>query len=226
MQTFFTEAYDETLKKEIEHFQSYPEMLPFIGVRWKESKEKILLLGESHFLPEGCKERLSDSWYKGKSENLYPDEKKCISTRNIVNNMYLKSEGQKKHPFFLNIARELISSLSYDGNCAFTQASFYNYFQRPAPYGASLNAGIEDHQQAYTTLKAVAAIIDCKKIIFTSRKAWSSFTANRSREKSSSVFNGIFLGQTVHPACIWWNRTSKSSGNKTGRQKFIELLSS
>lgn len=224
MEKFFTEDYDQVLEKEISHFTSYPQMLPFIGAKWKESSEKTLLLGESHFLPDWCKEIKSDKWYTGHGSLLSESERKNISTRHIVNNMYNKTEGQKTHSFFLNLAKELTTHVSYEARCPFISAGFYNYFQRPAPYGASLKTDKEDREQAYAVLQKLIRITEPRKVIFASKKAWLSFAGNRNADKDNPVFNGIYFGYTTHPSSIWWNRVSKSLGNKTGKQKFIDLL--
>lgn len=50
MTNFYTTEFDELFKSNISHLTNYPEMLPFVGLNWMQSK-KILLIGESHWLP-------------------------------------------------------------------------------------------------------------------------------------------------------------------------------
>ncbi|MDR1176770.1 MAG: hypothetical protein LBK83_15005 [Treponema sp.] len=51
----------ERLEK-IEHYKNYPQMIPFIGKYWGKYK-KLLIIAESHYLPESTKEIIDDKYY-------------------------------------------------------------------------------------------------------------------------------------------------------------------
>ena len=64
----FTTRYDEQLQTLV-HYQNYPEMLPFIGTNYDSHEKKLLIIGESHYLP---KDTLVDvmKWYEMDSSML------------------------------------------------------------------------------------------------------------------------------------------------------------
>lgn len=59
---------------EIEHFKHYPQMIPFVGKNYKETK--LLVIAESHYLPPKTEyfdpKKLSDAWY-GYGTNPIPE---------------------------------------------------------------------------------------------------------------------------------------------------------
>jgi len=57
--------YDDKLRC-ISHYGLYPEMMPWIGKDYPESRMKLLLLGESHYLEENSTYHHDrESWYAG-----------------------------------------------------------------------------------------------------------------------------------------------------------------
>lgn len=70
----------------IEHFKHYPQMIPFVGKKYKDTR--LLIIAESHYLPESEKERFN-TWYDyGNVKNSIPE------TWNDKNNglVYLKKQ--------------------------------------------------------------------------------------------------------------------------------------
>lgn len=66
-----TSSYDFDLQLEILHFSNYPQMLPFIGKNWKLQKDRILFIGESHYLShESVAENNSLTWYSNNATSL------------------------------------------------------------------------------------------------------------------------------------------------------------
>lgn len=50
------------------HFALYPSLLPWVGMGYRKAELKILLLGESHYLPKGVSYHHNvDAWYSGSS---------------------------------------------------------------------------------------------------------------------------------------------------------------
>lgn len=55
----------------IEHFKHYPQMIPFVGKNYKDTR--LLIIAESHYLPESEKERFN-TWYDyGNVKNSIPE---------------------------------------------------------------------------------------------------------------------------------------------------------
>ena len=72
----------------IQHYQNYPEMIPYVGNQYDSLEhKKLLLIGESHFFPNDSTYHLNASeWYKGNHSNLNSEEKKWIDTTQILLN--------------------------------------------------------------------------------------------------------------------------------------------
>jgi len=65
-------------------YRDYPELLPFVGRKYKSTYRRILLIAESHYLPKGVQVIPSASWYGGTSKVLPPSVAELIHTRQIV----------------------------------------------------------------------------------------------------------------------------------------------
>lgn len=234
-----TTSYDEQLKKEIPHYNSYPKMLPFVGSQWGKHK-RLLLLGESHYI-DGKKlsQKFPDFDYQKEWYEL--DEKKLstlsgnIHTRGVVKKADLpKVQGfSKALSIFYNVKKEIKGTIPVFSNepTVFQYFSFMNYFQRPAFIeGDSIINNSKDNEVAYQALKGVLHVISPDAIVFTSSKAHNAFWWSRKQDGESSIFNNIKISHVPHPGCAWWGRKSKSYGkthdwkNRTGRQKFQAIL--
>ncbi len=232
METLQTKKFDEQLIKKITHLEKYPEMLPFIGKNWEISK-KILLIGESHYLPFNEIKEYSDfdfdkNWYEGNSSGLDENHKKYITTRNNVITLE-KGKYEKPLALYFNIKRAVLEVGELTGsNMVFDKFSFYNYFQKPAYVFEQKNEDrsikpIElDKKIAFETFNKIIEIIEPKFIIFISKKSFNSF--NQSRLQNNIPFKEIFIDYVPHAGRPWWNRTSKEYGNKTGKQKFMDII--
>ena len=78
---------------------------PFIGKEYENgvSDKKILLVGESHYLPKGSTVNLdSKEWYQGTSDKLTPDERRYIDTAGVLDGLH--------HNIFKTLNRALIES--------------------------------------------------------------------------------------------------------------------
>lgn len=47
MKTLFTTDYDEQLMQQLDHFRRYPQMLPFVGEKWKQIEDRVIAWRES-----------------------------------------------------------------------------------------------------------------------------------------------------------------------------------
>jgi hypothetical protein len=234
MEILHTTKYDDLLKLRLRHLSNYPQMIPFIGANWDDMKMKILLIGESHFIPG---EELNDiagsthlhDWYNSNSETFYEELANYLNTRREVNRADKKKEFghvsslQIHYSLKEAVKNELVELKDMD--YIFPFLSYYNYFQRPAFIeGASILNNLQDDQIAYFTLKAIVDIIHPSKIIFCSKKAWNAYSGQLKSEDKSSVFKNILIDYVPHPATAHWNMARKSYGNLSGFEKFINIL--
>jgi len=104
-----------------------------------------------------------------------------------------------------NALKEL--DLNYSNIC------YYNFFLKPAVYGKTISQSSQDIYMANLVMKELVEILNPNAIIFVSRKAYQF---SKKSSKTSSV---------PHPTTSWWNRPSKVHKNKTGKEKFKDLLS-
>ena len=123
-------AYDSRFLS-IPFYRSHPYMMPFVGDNYESSKhKKLLLVGESFYLPEGATvHHNANSWYG--TPMLTNDEQDWCNTRGT-------REG-KSGRFGKEIDRCLNLVLPSGGN-GWHQVAFLNYFLRPA----DCTTGIED----------------------------------------------------------------------------------
>jgi hypothetical protein len=230
---------------EIDHYQKYPVMMPFVGKSYSNSNTKILMVGESHFLHSESAEiigqeefdRLKLDWYK---RDLRQFEKlrlqiHSIDTRSVV---YSAIYGSFSNSFriFYNINSELRGIFEHEGlgDIPLEHMCFYNYFQRPAfQSGKSINDTEEDNEKAFAVYNEVVQILKPDLVIFVSSKAANTYKYYRNqkcKDFDSSLSHPDF-DAVPHPGSSWWNRRSKNYGKhhngqyRTGREKFQSLLS-
>ena len=104
----------------------------------------LLLIGESHYLPADSKQHLTaEAWYSGNASTLNGTEQGWINTSDIVRP---KTFTGRTFSIFRNAFREINDNGPRYPN--FTDVAdyvvFYNYFQRPARYRASLDVKSQD----------------------------------------------------------------------------------
>jgi hypothetical protein len=56
-------------------YKQYPMMRPYFGNNFHDANTpSVLLIGESHYLPQGSSQHLSaETWYAGSSDTLSPE---------------------------------------------------------------------------------------------------------------------------------------------------------
>jgi hypothetical protein len=180
----------------------------------------LLVLGESHYLPKLSTIHLNPrDWYSATECQLTDKERDWISTAKIIAESKKKGFRIKAHWIYKNIAREV--SAAGGGENDFIEAiedvAFYNYFQRPAIYGASLRVDPRDREVAEQVFHWVVSELKPELLIFTSRKAgWECAQFLRECDIPSR--------NTPHPTCRWWNKASRAYGGVTGRTFFRDFL--
>jgi hypothetical protein len=235
METLHTTAYDASISSELKHLQQYPEMMPFIGRNWDKVNHRILLLGESHYIPgnDVTSERKNEThvtdWYNNHSSNFSSYLSNYINTRRVIDIAEKVKENGYKKPLtiYYNLKaaiKEELTALSQEA-FIFPLFSFYNYFQRPAfVETASIDNTPTDDSIAYHTLKVIVKVIQPHAIIFVSKKAANSFYGQLKKDDQSAFFRDIRIDNVPHPSCAWWHKKSKACAGQTGREKFIQLL--
>jgi hypothetical protein len=198
-------------------------MRPYKGKNFHDAcAPSLLLIGESHYLPEGSSQHVSaKTWYESDSYTLSPEERQWISTAAIME--VSRAEG------FSNRAQRSIWSNPFweinehgpryqDHKRVADDIAFYNFFLRPGLEGKSLDVSSLDVKFAneafrlhYQTLKPTA-------VVFLSRLAHNHF--HPSEPLSVPVV------ATPHPGCAWWNRAAKKHANKRGRDILADFIRS
>ena len=123
-------SYDSQFQS-IPFYKTHSYMMPFVGDEYESSKhKKLLLIGESHYMPEGSTVHHDvNSWYDG-NPVLTPKERSYCDTCGT-------REG-KSGRFGKEIDRCLNLVLPSDGN-RWRQVAFFNYFLRPADEHKSIS---------------------------------------------------------------------------------------
>ncbi len=133
-----------------DHLKRFPGMKPWIGDHYRDEHHKrLLVVGESHYLPEGSDiHHDPDVWYTGSQNDLTEKEREWISTSgNIMGNW------SRAHTIYREIAREISSILDErgltHGDFVFHHLAYCNYFLRPAPVeGGSMAAHVRPRDLA------------------------------------------------------------------------------
>ena len=211
--------YDKDLLK-IKNFNLHKELLPFIGSNYEISG--LLLVGESHFVKSGNLSReemikMYEYWYSLPTDNIENAKtyKEWFTTRNVIKNFQCRYRPNA-YTMFSNPAKAIMKTLGDKcptDSAAFSLVSFCNYFQRP-----SLNEG-ESIRLIYPNEEKITAeifeelieIIQPKRIIFLSKKAFDSLTRFKSKEYP------ILIDFVHHPTSPWWYK-------KQGEEKFTEII--
>lgn len=207
--------------RRIEHYRVHPEMIAWVGRNYSAQPVKILIIGESHYLPDQCSyHRLPEKWYAGVSDDEKTNSGDYFTRRIIVRGINNNWKERSK-TIYRNIERALLESTLFreKPTNAFTEIAFMNYFQRPAQRaGDSIAATGIDSRIAASVHLAVTGIIAPDIVVFTSRLAWSHA---KNHYSSNPAAGGIEPINTPHPGSAWWGRRSEKYQGKTGKERFI-----
>ena len=210
---YATDIYDCRLR-EMDHYRRYPEMLPFVGNDYNDpSHGKLLLIAESHYLPEySHAHNDAAGWYDGSSATLDKEERSWINTRAIVNSGKNQKWSSRAKIIFRRIEDELLNAGFPRRENMFVHVAFMNCFLRPAKTGLSISEMLtpEDVQKSAEAVNHVLAVLKPDRVCFISSVAWKYVGQLTNRP-------GMMRQHTPHPACQWWYRTSKRG---TGSELF------
>lgn len=203
----------DDLYKTIGHYQKFPCMIPWIGENYTSSLHKrLLVVGESHYLPEDSKiHKNPEAWYLGSQNDLCNEEVKWISTEGIIKkNKPNNFSKRKSHVIYKNIGKAINScSFKYPlPSDIFDHIAYYNYFQRPAESsGDSIKVSRIDKEVAEQVLTKLITLLEPEIVIFTSKLSANFGYSNVIDKKINAAI-------TPHPSCSWWNRSSKKYNGK------------
>ncbi len=221
-------------------YKRFNFMKPFIGKFYKASNIKLLMIGESHYLPEADKaERYRETWYSapGIADNLSEKAKKWVTPRYIIGEDFMENPTNKPFSIYKNTA-ECLRDVHQLSNVpeAINHLSYYNYFLRPAEVtGKSIRAHSKDKILAYEHFLNLLEILQPKKVVFVSTLAFNSFKKQHNSHRSKEGFvipksmKNTLITRTCHPGSAWWNKKSKKyafagSGPITGKERFIKII--
>lgn len=182
-------------------------MKPWIGENYhSRTHKRLLILGESHYLPEDSTVHLdADTWYNKKEQDLSEKEVKWLSTSGIIKKNKETNFPNKAHGIYRNVCIEINSNtFNYKlSSQIIDHFAYYNFFQRPAEVtGDSIKVKDIDKEIAISVLESVINKLDPELIIFISSLAGNAGKDILSRREIPFVV-------TPHPTCAWWNRSAK-----------------
>jgi hypothetical protein len=211
----------------------FPSFAPFVGTRYADrlrddTGPRLLLIGESHYLPEGAAlHHDPDTWYASNERDLlrqqddwaleHPDDaddwRAWIHTAAVVRNACEQNFANQAHWIWKN-AFEVINDAGPrypEPREVAHDIAFLNFFVRPARTGASLKGHLSplDVRLANDVLAHRIAELRPTAIAFISR-----FAAAKCDDRTTE---GIPRTVTPHPTSPWWNRASDDYGNLRGR---------
>jgi hypothetical protein len=198
---------------EISLYRRYPQLLPFVGRRYLEGG--ILLMAESHYLPEESQIHLDPSgWYAGDSSKLTETERLWTNTREMLNSKKNGKWRSKGKAIFWNMESAMKEAGLEVIENMLDHVAFMNAFQRPAKYTLSLDVVEQDIEISREVIESVVRILAPGASCFVSSKAARAL-------RHHIEVGGRVVEKVPHPASPWWNRRSKMG---TGRGRFIELI--
>lgn len=201
-------------------FERFPELIPAVGDNYYRKDNvhgKMLLIGESNYFND-TDIQASDfkderKWYLASDAKLIPDYRK----KDVSNWIGYKTFNK----VFKIMDRILaVTGAEYSGYLL-QEASFYNYFLRPA-YKKGSNRGFAplyiDKEVSGITLSNIIERLNPNLVIFLSKKSYTEF--EKFCKRNSIVYENIIVAYVSHPASRWWNR----NGGILGKLKFEQLL--
>jgi hypothetical protein len=209
----------------IEHYQKYPNLIPWVGEGYKTSRNKLLILGESHYLKKTSQYHHDPvRWYEGVDVTQFCDLS-WMTTANIISNGLKNGWKEKSKLIYKNLSKALLESEinEFRGDQPFNEICYFNYFQRPAETtGKSIKVSESDSQKSSAVVEAVISILKPHIVVFSSTLAWNN--ANKTGLINALKEQGIKCARVPHAGMPWWNRIAKKYGNKTGKHYFIDFI--
>ncbi|MBR6103779.1 MAG: hypothetical protein IKP81_01820 [Paludibacteraceae bacterium] len=195
-------------------FERFQDLIPAVPEKERSDiHKKLLIVAESNYFDDSIDSvfKNSEAWYKGEDvSHLIPEVKK----KDVSNWIDYRSFNR------------LCSSMSEVSgiNCKpiYTEASFYNYFLRPATVRGRNKSFKKDCKQIDRDVAgaALCGILDIDRpdlVIFVSKFAYDEFLKYIKKEGREITIPIDFVYHPAHPAS--WNHK-----NGAGKQKFESLL--
>lgn len=156
-----------------------------VGSQYGKGHKKILIIGESHYLPEGSIiQKTHESWYNSSIDDLGIDSIEEQSEMVWTETAGIISSGMKNwNNGGHRIYRYLHSAMEKAGidlpqgpnDNLFRYMAFYNFFQRPAEEsGDSLIRTDLDDKVAYEVFESLVEILNPDAIFVVSKKVWDA----------------------------------------------------
>lgn len=209
---------DKKLKK-INHFKNFPSMMPYIGNCYgANGNQKILLIGESNYLPENSRiNKNAEDWYQTTEQDLTEEEVEWINCREILECDW-KPNG---HMIYRELNKNLELHFKNSGNeRAMSNVAYMNGFQRPANAGDSIKNFLTqiDKDISSDVLNQVIEIIKPDLVLFVSKLAWDEL------RPMLKIDEKIKVDFTCHPTTggRYWHKKEY----KHGRKKFNKIIKS
>jgi hypothetical protein len=202
-------------------YEQYPMMRPYIGKHYYDKDTpSLLLIGESHYIPEGSKhDTTAEAWYAGDSVTIHDDDLLYyISTSKLIEDSRSAGFSNKAHSIWRNSLSEInqFGPNYSDYTCVADDVAFYNFFLRPAFTGDSLEVKPPDVEFANE-----AFVVHCEKLKPTAVIFLSILARNHLRPLPSM---SIPIIATPHPGCKWWNTKTSKYGNRRGRDILADYI--
>jgi hypothetical protein len=222
--------YDKLIIDAFENYTKHPSYLPSIGNQYGKVGKKTFIIGESHYLPVKYNHLITPEVWYNKPDKVYrilaEDAQSWINTRGVIEYFNSPEKLARGHRIFQNLDNAYLDC--FPGLRLFDNAVYFNYFQRPAEMqGGSIQIHPLDSEVALKNLVELNKILTPDLIVFTSSKAFKNFNHIASKEVKKSLPH---IDSVPHPACAWWNRTSRNYGLNpdgtisTGKQKFQRII--
>jgi len=218
----------------IDIFERYPLLKPFIGEHFAKAKKRILFIGESHYLPAkfNNENTISTKWYsKRLSDYLFDEEaQRWLSTSTIIQEDVIEGDQWVgSHSIYRNLGNVYADVFGQSGyRESLKQISFYNYFLRPAEKeGESIRIKDWDEEvHSFQVLNSIQEILKPDLIVFASSKAKNSFHRVRWADEYREVGERLeaIIEQVPHPTRSWWNRSMKKYDGRTGKEHLMKVL--
>ncbi|MCX7556781.1 hypothetical protein OS187_08095 [Xanthomonadaceae bacterium JHOS43] len=143
-------------------YEQYPMMKPHVGSKYGcGNAPRLLLIGESHYLPDEATQHLdTETWYGKNSSTLNPEEKDHIDTAGVVKSACDENFANPSFSIFANSFWEINENGPHfpEYKHVADHVVFYNFFLRPGLNGESLKAtpkDVEFANQAFNFLISV-----------------------------------------------------------------------
>lgn len=194
--------------------------MPYIGNNYgKHKNPKILLIGESNYLPMKSKiHKKAEKWYMSTEQELTSEEIDWIHCRQLLECDW-EANG---HMIYRELNKNLEEHFENKENQrAMTNIAYINGFQRPSPEtGESIKNFLTqlDYEKSADVLSQVIKIIKPDVIIFVSKLAWDKLHLKLQFDKN------IKLDFTCHHGTggrYWHNKDYKH-----GKKKFNRIIKS